>query len=235
YIALTVLAVLALAALAVGLAFDRRIAVIFVAASAIVFLTLRLVALLLMDLARRLPRPRSTLLRLVIANIHRPGALTPTVVLSLGVGLSLLVTLTLIDGNLRRQFTAALPARAPSFFFVDIQAADAERFDTFVRARAPTAKLERVPMLRGRIVSANGIRAEDLRPAVNAAWVLQSDRGITYAADVPEGSRVVAGTWWGPDYQGPPQVSFEAKLAEGLGLKLGDTVVVNVLGRNISA
>jgi putative ABC transport system permease protein len=235
YVASAVLAVMILATLAVGLAFDRRIAVIFVAAAAVVFLTLRLVALLLMALARRLPRPRSPLLRLLIANIHRPGALTPTVVLSLGLGLSLLVTLTLIDGNLRRQFTAALPARAPSFFFVDIQAADTERFDAFVRARAPSAKLERVPMLRGRIVSANGVRAEDLKPAVNAAWVLQSDRGITYSAEVPEGSRVVAGTWWGADYQGSPLVSFEGKLAEGLGLKIGDTVVVNVLGRNISA
>ena len=235
YMALTLVSVLALAALAIGLAFDRRIAAIFVGAAAVVFVALRLVASLLMTFARRLPRPRSTLLRLVLANIHRPGALTPTVVLSLGLGLSLLVTLTLIDGNLRRQFTAALPARAPSFFFVDIQGADAERFDAFVRAHAPDAKLERVPMLRGRIVSLNGIRAEELRPSVNAAWVLQSDRGITYAADVPAGSRVVAGEWWGTDYQGPPLVSVENKLADGLGLKLGDTVVVNVLGRNITA
>ena len=235
YVVSTVATVATLAALAVMLAFDRRIAAIFVLAAAIVFVTLRLVAVLLMAFARRLPRPRSTLLRLVIANIHRPGALTPTVVLSLGLGLSLLVTLTLIDGNLRRQFTAALPARAPSFYFVDIQQADADRFDAFVRARAPAAKLARVPMLRGRIVSANGIKAEDLRPAVNAAWVLQSDRGITYAADVPPGSRVVAGHWWGADYQGPPLVSFESKLAEGLGLKLGDDVVVNVLGRNVTA
>jgi putative ABC transport system permease protein len=65
--------------------------------------------------------------------------------------------------------------------------------------------------------------------------VLQSDRGITYAADVPAGSRVVAGEWWKADYQGPPLVSFENKIAEGLGLKIGDPVVVNVLGRNITA
>jgi putative ABC transport system permease protein len=90
-------------------------------------------------------------------------------------------------------------------------------------------------MLRGRIVSANGVRAEDLKAAPSAAWVLQSDRGITYAADVPGGSRVVAGEWWKPDYQGPPLVSFENKIADGLGLKIGDPVVVNVLGRNITA
>ena len=88
-------------------------------------------------------------------------------------------------------------------------------------------------MLRGRIMSANGIKADDLKAQPNAAWVLQSDRGITYATDVPRGSRVVEGEWWGADYQGPPLVSFEKKIADGLGLKIGDPVVVNVLGRNI--
>jgi putative ABC transport system permease protein len=175
------------------------------------------------------------MLRLAISNIHRPGALTPTVVLSLGLGLAVLVTVTLIEGNLRRQLTAALPERAPSFYFVDIQSGEAERFDAFVRARAPAAALERVPMLRGRIVAGGGVRSEDLKPAANAAWVLQSDRGITYANDVPEGSRVVEGQWWAPGYQGSPLVSMEKRIADGLGLKLGDELVVNVLGRNIAA
>ncbi|HKS60836.1 MAG TPA: FtsX-like permease family protein, partial [Xanthobacteraceae bacterium] len=235
YVALTALTVVTLAALAVVLAYDRKIAAIFIVAAAAVFITLRLVAMLIMWTARRIPRPRYALLRLVLANIHRPGALTPSVVLSLGLGLALLVTLLEIDGNLRNQFVAALPDKAPSVFFVDIQDADAARFDAFAKKVAPDARYERVPMLRGRIVSANGVRAEDLKPAPNAAWVLQSDRGITYAADVPGGSRVVAGEWWKPDYQGPPLVSFENKIAEGLGLKIGDPVVVNVLGRNITA
>jgi len=235
YIAAAAVAGAALTALAVVLAYDRRIAVMFVVAAAAVFVALRLVAALVMALARRAPRPRSTLLRLVIANTHRPGALTPTVVLSLGLGLALLVTLTLIDANLRRQFAQALPDRAPSFYFVDIQSADAARFDAFVRARAPNATLEQVPMLRGRIVSARGVKAEDLRPPDSAAWVLHSDRGITYGNEVPAGSRLVAGEWWPADYRGPPLVSFEAKIADALGLKIGDSVVLNVLGRNITA
>jgi putative ABC transport system permease protein len=235
YVLLIVLVSAALGALAILLAYDRKIASIFVAAAACVFLVLRLVALLIMQLARRAPRPRYALLRLALANIHRPGALTPSVVLSLGLGLALLVTLLQIDGNLRRQFVAALPDKAPSIFFVDIQDADIARFDAFAKQHAPDARYERVPMLRGRIVSANGIRAEDLKAPPSAAWVLQSDRGITYAAEVPAGSRVVAGHWWGADYQGPPLVSFENKIAEGLGLKIGDPVVVNVLGRNITA
>ncbi|MEX2035141.1 MAG: FtsX-like permease family protein, partial [Xanthobacteraceae bacterium] len=178
---------------------------------------------------------RATALRLAIANIHRPGALTTTIVLSLGLGLALLVTVIEIDGNLRRQFAAALPDKAPSFYFVDIQAADAARFDAFVQRHAPQARLERVPMLRGRIISADGIKAEDIKAPPNAAWVLQSDRGITYDTEVPRGSEVVEGSWWGADHHGPPLVSFEKKIADSLNLKVGDPVVVNVLGRNITA
>jgi putative ABC transport system permease protein len=235
YIVATVLVGCALAALAVALAYDRRIAAIFVAAAAGVFVLLRLVAALLMLIARRLPRPASPVVRLAVGNIYRPGAITPSVVLSLGLGLAVLVTVIAIDGNLRRQFLAALPERAPSFYFVDIPAADAQRFDAFIRVHARDATLERVPMLRGRILAANGVRAETLKSTPDAAWALQSDRGITYAEEIPAGSRLVAGQWWGRDYQGPPLVSFEKRIADGLGLKLGDAVTVNVLGRNLTA
>ncbi|CAL8976171.1 hypothetical protein RHODGE_RHODGE_01806 [Rhodoplanes serenus] len=235
YVAVAVLSGVALAALAIGASFDRRVAAVFVAAAVAVLLLLRLVASGVMALARRAPRSRSAVLRLAVANVHRPAALTPTVVISLGLGMALLVTLLEIDGNLRRQFTAALPERAPSFFFLDIPSAEAPRFDALVAAQAPGARLERVPMLRGRIVAANGVRAEDLKVRPDASWALHGDRGITYATAVPAGSRVVAGDWWGADYRGPPLLSLEKKIAEGIGVSIGDTVTVNVLGRNITA
>jgi putative ABC transport system permease protein len=235
YIIATALVGCALASVAVELAYDRRIAAIFVGAAVAVFVLLRLVAALLMLVARRLPRPRSPVVRLALANIHRPGAVTPSVVLSLGLGVAVLVTVIAIDGNLQRQFLAALPEKAPSFYFIDIPAAEADRFDAFIHARAPRATLERVPMLRGRIVAAKGVAAEDLKPSPDASWALQSDRGITYGDEVPAGSRLIAGQWWTPDYQGPPLVSLEKRIADGVGLALGDQVTVNVLGRNLTA
>jgi putative ABC transport system permease protein len=180
-------------------------------------------------------RSRFTMLRLAISNIHRPGALTPSVVLSLGLGLAVLVTITQIDGNLRRQFLAALPERAPSFFFIDIPSADAARFGDFLKKIEPQSTVEDVPMLRGRIVAARGVKAEDLNPSNDSEWVLQSDRGLTYTGEIPRGSQIVEGEWWGADYAGPPLVSIEKKIADGLKLKIGDEIVVNVLGRNISA
>jgi putative ABC transport system permease protein len=235
YMALAVLTVALLAALAIGTAEIRRIAFIYVASAAAVFIVLRLLASGLMAAARRLPRPRSTTLRLALANMHRPGALTPTVVLSLGLGLSLLVALVLIEGNLRRQLTSTLPEQAPSFFFLDIPSAEADRFAAFIAERAPGARLVEVPMLRGRIVQLKGIAAEQVKPDPDAAWVLQSDRGITFADEIPQGSILAGGAWWPKGYDGPALVSFEKKLAEGLGLKIGDTIAVNVLGRTVEA
>jgi putative ABC transport system permease protein len=235
YMIATALVLAALIAVATLLSYDRRIALVFFGAAAAVFIALQAVALGLMAIARRLPHARTTALRLAIANMHRPGALTPTIVLSLGLGLALLVTIIQIDGNLRRQIEGALPDRVPSFYFLDIQSAESQRFDAFVRQAAPEADLERVPMLRGRIMAAGGIKADDIKAQPNASWVLQGDRGITYAADVPRGSKVVEGEWWPKDYRGPPLVSFEKKIADGIGLKIGDPIVVNVLGRNIAA
>lgn len=224
-----------LIAVVVGLAYDKRVAAVFVVSSMVVFALLRGIAGALMAFARKLPRPRMTMLRLAIANIHRPGALTSSVVMSLGLGLTVLVTVTQIDGNLRRQFMAALPEKAPSFYFIDIPSTEADRFSAFLKEKQPQSTVEDVPMLRGRIVAARGVKAEDLKPSSDAEWVLQSDRGLSYTNEVPRGSKLVEGEWWAPDYSGPPQVSFEKKLADGLGLKLGDEVVVNVLGRDIAA
>ncbi len=224
-----------LAALAIEPSHDRRIAVGSVLAAVALFALLRFLARGVEWVARRLPRPSWTELRLAIGNIHRPGALTPSVILSLGLGLALLVAVTEVAGNLHRQLTAALPAKAPSFFFVDIPAAQGTRFDDFIRNAAPGSTLERVPMLRGRIVAANGIKADDLKPAERSRWVLRGDRGITYAATVPVGSRMVAGEWWKADYAGAPLVSLEDRTARDLNLKIGDSVTVNVLGRNVTA
>src|SRR5262249_23852065 len=146
YIVATIAAVIFLAVLAVVAADCRRIAILFVFPLGFVLLLLRLVAGLPMLAARKLPHARSTVLRIAIANIHRPAALTPTVVLSLGLGLALLVTVLQIDGNLRHQLTAALPEKAPSFYFFDIQADVADCFVAFVTVREVGSRMEWMQM-----------------------------------------------------------------------------------------
>jgi len=235
YVLLAVLFMAALAGLAIFTAYDRFIAVVFVGAIIFAFVILRLVAALIAWAARRSPRVNSPALRLAIGNIHRPGALTPSVVLSLGLGLALLVTLTLIDGNLRQQLTGRMNEGAPNFFFVDIQGAELDTFRDLIHTRSPNGKLVEVPMLRGRIIAFNGQDVTKMNVPAAGRWVLNGDRGITYEESPPENSTLVEGQWWPKDYSGEPLVSFSAEEAHELGLKIGDTVTVNVLGRNITA
>ncbi|HET7715979.1 MAG TPA: FtsX-like permease family protein, partial [Bauldia sp.] len=235
YLVAILLTVALLAGLAIGLAYEPRIAAIFVAATAGAFLLLRIVAFGIAAMARRAPRVRSTVFRLAVGNIHRPGAPTPAVVLSLGLGLTLLVTLVLIDGNFRRELFGTIPATAPSFFMLDIQGDEAADLKVFVAEHAPEATLEMQPMLRGRIVALNGTPAEEADVDPDARWVLRGDRGITYSATPPPNGAITAGVWWPADYDGEPLVSFGDEIAEGLRLKIGDTVTVNVLGREVTA
>lgn len=232
-------AALVIAAIVAGLALlvagDRVVASTFIVATAVAFVVLRLVSMAIQWLARRAPRVSSTPLRLAIGNIHRPGALTPSVVLSLGLGLTLLVALATIDTGLRREIGDTIAARAPNFFFVDIQNAEIEPFEARVAELAPGGTLEAVPMLRGRITALDGVDVREAQVPPEGAWVLRGDRGLTYAGEAPEGATLTSGEWWAPDYMGEPLVSFAAEEAGELGLSVGQTVTVNVLGRTVTA
>ncbi len=214
---------------------NRFIANVFVGATTASFVLLLLVAMAIQWLARHAPAVRSTPLKMAIANIHRPGSLTSSVILSLGLGLALLVALATIDGNLRNQIENNLPKDAPDFFFVDIQNSEIEPFRAKLREMAPDGKIISVPMLRGRVTSLKGIPASEYKTEAGGEWVLQGDRGITYAKRVPENSTLSAGEWWPEGYSGPPLVSVSAEEAGELGLKIGDQLIINVLGRNIEA
>ncbi len=229
------LAALALAALAVFSGPQRSVALVVVAASAAAMVGLRLVAYGAMALARRAPRPASVVWRLALANLSRKGALTPSVVLSLGLGVAALVALTLVDSNLRGQLSRAEPGQTPSFYFLDVRSGDVDAFRHFLAEQAPKAKIGEAPMMRGRIVRIGDTPAAEVKAKESAAWALEGDRGVTFAATPPAGSKIVAGAWWDADYAGPPLVSMEAGVADGLSVKLGDLVTLNVLGREVTA
>ncbi|WP_068083996.1 ABC transporter permease [Polycladidibacter stylochi] len=224
-----------LLAFAIALSYDQRVTIFFILACAATFILLLLIAKLIMALARRMPHIASCEWRLAITNMHRPGALTPSVVMSLGLGLTLLVALALTDSNLRATLTRTANEQAPSFFLLDIQHNEIDNLSRFIQTKAPQAQLETVPMLRGRILSLAGIPASQITPPPEAAWVLRSDRGITYSSQLPENSKLISGSWWPDNYTGKPLVSFDFELGQALGLKIGDSISVNVLGRTITA
>jgi putative ABC transport system permease protein len=235
YVLATAAAALALALLGILSANDRRTAFWFVLAALGALAAFRLLAAALVLLARHAGRPRHAGLRLALANLHRPGAPTAGIVASLGLGLTVLVAIALIEGNIADTIDERLPEHAPSFFFIDILPNQVAAFDALVAGTPGVTQVARVASLRGRITRINGVPVERAKVKPEARWALSNERGLTYAARPPKGSRIVAGTWWPADYRGPPLVSLDAEIAAGMGLTLGDTITVDVLGREVTA
>ena len=224
---------LALVGLTVASATDRSFALYFCLGAGLTLILFRASGSVVMRLARLARAVGSPAVRLGIANLHRPGAPTPLLLLSAGLGLSTLASVALIQGNMQHQIQEQLPANAPSFFFVDIQNEQVAAFERIVGAQPGAPEVHDVPSLRARVLAVKGVPAEDAITTPDTAWALRGDRGLTYAATPPEGTRLVSGTWWPKDYDGPPLVSFDAGLAKGWGVGIGDVVRVNVLGRDI--
>jgi len=187
----------------------------------------------LMRVAAAVPASRRVWARLGIANLYRPGATTPLMLVSIGLGLSTLAAVALIQGNLRRQVAEQMPAHAPSFFFIDLQDAQLPQFRSILGGIKGVGAVSDVPSLRARMVAVKGVAVDRLKVTPDSAWALRGDRGLTYAGAMPADTRLVAGRWWPADYAGPPLVSFDANLAKGWGVGIGDVLRVNVLGRDI--
>lgn len=187
-------------------------------------------------LAARLARARAlrghTALRLALGAVGGPSGESTSVVLSLGLGLAVLAAIGQIDANLRSAIERDLPEVAPSYFFVDIQQSQLDGFLERVTRDPRVSRVDTAPMLRGVLTRINGVSA---REVAGDHWVVRGDRGITYSATPPEHSTLTQGDWWPEDYSGPPLVSVAEEEAQEIGLKLGDTLTINVLGRDIDA
>ena len=188
---------------------------------------------MLTALARMLPATADPRLSLAFGGLHRPGNPTGPVVACLGLGLTVLAAVALSDSNFQHVMLEDLPAHAPSFFFLDVQPYQLDEFKRILSGIDGVTRVETAPSLRGRIVRVKGVPVENLDVPENVAWAVRGDRSLSYSAAMPPGARLTAGKWWSPDYFGPPLVSMDAEVAKGLGLNVGDTVSVSVLGREV--
>ncbi|APL96494.1 FtsX-like permease family protein [Sphingobium indicum] len=221
--------------LALGTAREPWFAAAMLGAVAAMLALLTGIGLLVRHGARRAPAPRRPLARLAVANLHRPGAQTSALVVALGLGLTLFVTLAAIQSSLSAEIRNTVPRTAPDQFVLDIPIAAKDRFLALVGQEAPGAKVNMAPTLRGTIVAYGGQRVADLKQLPEGAWFLRGERGVTYSDALPEGSELVKGRWWPRDYAGPPLVSLDREAAEVMGVGVGDMLTVSVLGREMEA
>ncbi|MEZ0262064.1 MAG: ABC transporter permease [Alphaproteobacteria bacterium] len=229
---------LSLALLAVASSADKFFAIWFTGGAAAAFVLLLGLSTLVKTILSKI-KPRQPEARMAVANITRPGNVSTGILLSLGLGLSVLVAIALVEYNFSRLVNEDLSAHAPSFFFTDVQPDQVAEFERVVKSFPSAREINMTPVLRGRIVKVNGEAAEDRIKGSAAGqrhdWVTRSDRSFTYMAEPPPHGEMTAGKWWPKDYSGAPVVSISTEVADALDIGVGDTITANILGIEIPA
>lgn len=214
---------------------DSRFVLGFAAVALLSFLLFSACTKAVQAAARRIT-VRRPWLRLALGNLHRPGATTGTVILAIGVSLTVLIAVTLTEANFQQRITQVIDADAPSLFMMDIQPDQAQEMKALLTEAAGDVKrVMMFPMARGRIVALNGQPVDESMVDEDVRWAIRGDRGLSYSAAPPQNANITQGQWWPADYRGAPQLSVEERFLPGMGLKLGDTMTVDILGEQITA
>ena len=233
------LGLLGIAILAIGFSDQPLLSAMFLGGAAVVLGFLAVLGRAIRAAAARAPRASNPIVRAAIANLHRPGAATGSLVTALGFGLSAFVLLAAMQSSLAGNIQQSVPERAPDYFVLDIPKDGLEQFYSILKDVSPDATIDAVPTLRGSIVSYGAedapIVVADLEELPEGAWGLSGERGLTYSAQLPDGNVITEGEWWASDHSGEPLVSVDADLAAAADMAIGDMITVSILGVERSA
>ena len=194
------------------------------------FLLSKFVVFLLKSLKNRSNIP----LKVSIKNITQTKGITPITIMSLGLGVTLLLTLALVGTNFKREIAKSIPEIAPDYFFIGIQNSDRDLFESTIIEMDSNTKLEIVPLVATGIVKINGIDPRTyIKQDNNSYWVIGSDRRSSWAVEVPEDNPIIEGEWWDLSTPNKLQISLDSEVAKDFNIKLGDIFTLNIYGREI--
>ena len=173
-------------------------------------------------------------LKVTIKNITQAKSITPITIMSLGLGVTLLLTLALVGINFQREIARSIPDIAPDYFFVGIQNEQKNIFEKNIISMDPNVNIEVVPMVSSGIIKINGVNPSSyIKPENDSYWVIGSDRRSSWVDEVPKDNPLTEGEWWDLTKPNKLQISLDAKVAEDLDINLGDIFTLNIYGREI--
>ncbi len=235
-VAITLAIAVALAVLIITTAYQRNFAIWFVGGVTVAWIIFRLISVVIMGLARLAVGRFSPIVRLALANLHRPGAATADTVLAIGLGLSVLIATAMVSANLDKQITDMIPDQAPAFFFIGVQSGQLDEFRELITETGGVTELQTMPYIPGRITQIKGLDPYAALVDEEGEWLIDDggERTFSYTAEPLRNVEVVAGDWWPSDYRGPPLLSIHKDVADSFAVALGDEITMNILGREIT-
>ena len=173
--------------------------------------------------------------RIAYRNIVAKKSLAPIMTISLGIGLTLLLTLSFVANNLKKEISDSIPSMAPDLFFVSIDRDMQKDLESFIKDVDPNVELEFSPMASASFISLNGTPIEEVVSESNrSAWVVRGDRRISWSEKPKPDNPIIEGEWWEPGNEDELFISMDSRAAYDLGMKINDKIVLNILGRDVT-
>ena len=173
--------------------------------------------------------------RIAYRNIVAKKSLAPIMTISLGIGLTLLLTLSFVANNLKKEISDSIPSMAPDLFFVSIDRDMQRDLESFIKDVDPNVELEFSPMASASFISLNGTPIEEVVSESNrSAWVVRGDRRISWSEKPKPDNPIIEGEWWEPGNEDELFISMDSRAAYDLGMKINDKIVLNILGRDVT-
>ena len=173
--------------------------------------------------------------RIAYRNIVAKKSLAPIMTISLGIGLTLLLTLSFVANNLKKEISDSIPSMAPDLFFVSIDRDMQRDLESFIKDVDPNVELEFSPMASASFISLNGTPIEEVVSESNrSAWVVRGDRRISWSEKPNRDNPIIEGEGWEPGNEDELFISMDSRAAYDLGMKINDKIVLNILGRDVT-
>ena len=185
-------------------------------------------------LLRKLKNSSNIPLKVSIKNITQTKSITPITIMSLGLGVSLLLTLAMVGTNFKREIGKSIPEIAPDYFFVGIQQNEKDTFVQKISNVEKDVNLEVVPIISSAVTKINGKDPKTfINPSNDSYWVIRSERRSSWSDITPEDNPIIEGEWWDLMRPNQLQISLDAKVARDFGIKIGDIFTLNIYGKEI--
>ncbi len=225
-----------LLALAVWQAGSLTVGAFFLGGLAATGAVLYFAAVVLTWLLKKIKRASSFSVRQAINSMYRPGNQTRIILLAVGLGAFVVLTVQIMQTNLVREFDFSRNEKLPSLIFVDIQKSQIDNVAAIIEERLDE-KPDAIPTIRGRIAFINGEPIDyQQREIRQQQGQIGREFALTYREKLEENESLVSGAWWSPnDAADTPEVSVEQAMAETLKVTSGDSMTFDISGRKITA
>lgn len=170
-----------------------------------------------------------------LANVARRGRDSAVQVVAFGLGLTVLLLLTLVRTDLLEGWRQTLDADAPNHFLINIQPDEVDAVGAFFEKSGATVPTF-TPLVRARMTSINDVSVKEREyPSEDGRWLANREANLSWTAEMSPSNELLEGEWWPRDYTGPPLISIEEESAVNAGLAIGDRLTFFVAGQEVEA